>query len=124
MLVAAALIATMYRYWLLAPVLQHVSILRWRLLAFVVAAACGGVLALLRLPVIAMVCESMIGLLMGGTWAAFQGQTDVRMTIVDAFLSHLEPLWPTVILLTVTASISGFCGSRWAGRRAACGPTP
>ena len=76
-----------------------------------VAAGCGGVLALLRVPILALACGTMAGLLIGGTWADFQGPHDVRMTIGDAFLSHLEPFWRTVLLLTVVATASGFCCS-------------
>jgi hypothetical protein len=115
-LVAAVPIAILYRYWLIAPVLQHVSIGQWRFLAVVVAAVCGVLLALLRVPMIALACGALAGLFLGGTWAAFQAPHDVLMTVRDAFLSHLEPFWPTVLLLTVTASVSGFCCSRLARR--------
>lgn len=107
----AAAIAILYRYWLVAPVLQYVGIGRWRFLAIVVVAGCGGVSALLRVPIVAVACETMAGLLIGGTWAAFQGPHDVRMTVGDAFLSHLEPFWRNVILFTVVATVSGLCCS-------------
>jgi len=108
---AAAPIAILYRYWLVAPVLQYVSIGRWRFFAIVVAAACGGVWALVRLPVVALACGSLLGLLSGGTWAAWQAPHDVPMSVSTAFASHLEPLWRTVLMLTVTATVSGFCCS-------------
>lgn len=114
---AAAAIAVLYRYWLVAPVLQYVSIGRWRFLAIVVVAGCGGVLALLRVPIVAVACGTMAGLLIGGTWAAWQVPHDLPMSVSHAFLSHLEPFWRTVILLTVVATVSGFCCSRFARRR-------
>jgi len=46
--IAAALFAVPYKYWLTTPVLHYVSIGRWRLLAILVAAACGAALSLLR----------------------------------------------------------------------------
>lgn len=109
---AAAAIAILYRYWLVAPVLQHVSIGRWRFLAIVVVAGCGGALALLKVPIVAVACGTVVGLLIGGTWAAWQVPHDLPMSVGHAFLSHLEPLWPTVLLLTVVATASGLCCSR------------
>lgn len=114
---AAVPIAILYRYWLIAPVLQYFGIGRWRFFAIAVAAACGGVWALLRLSVLALVCGSMAGVLLGGTWAEWQAPHDSPMSIGRAFMSHLESLWPTVITLTVTATVSGFCCSRFARRR-------
>jgi hypothetical protein len=114
---AAAPIAILYRYWLVAPVLKYLSIGQWRFLAIVVALACGGVLALLRFPVLALACGSMVGLLLGGTWAAWQAPHDVPVSISTAFVSHLESFWRTVIMLSVTATVSGFCCSRFARRR-------
>ena len=108
---AAAPIAILYRYWLVAPVLQYVSIGQWRFLAIVVAAACGCAWTLLRLPVLALACGWMVGLLVGGAWAAWQAPTDVPVSINTAFVSHLESLWRTVVTLTVTATVSGFCCS-------------
>ena len=52
--IATAIFAVLYKQWLTTPVLQYVSIGRWRLLAVVVAAACGGVLSLLRFSTLAL----------------------------------------------------------------------
>ena len=76
-LATTALAAILYRYWLVTPVLQYVSIGRWRLIAIVVATACGGVLSLFRLSVSSVACGSIAGLLLGGTCAACQAPHDV-----------------------------------------------
>ena len=111
-LVTTALVAILYRYWLVTPVLQYVSIGRWRIFAVVVAIACGGVLSLLRLPVLALACGSIAGLLLGGTWAAWQAPNDVPVSVGAAFASHLGSFWREVIILTVVASIGAFCSAR------------
>jgi len=49
--------------WLITPVLKYLSINQWRLIAFVVAAASGWVFFRLKLPVLALACGSMAGLL-------------------------------------------------------------
>lgn len=110
--VMTALVAILYRYWLVSPVLQYVTIGQWHIIAIVVATACGGVFSLLRLPAMTVMCDSLIGLLLGGTWAAWQAPNDVRVSIVGAFSSHLESFWREVIVLTVAASIGAFCCAR------------
>ncbi len=52
------LIAILYRYWLVTPVLQYLSIRKWYLVAIAVAAAIGGVMSLLRVPTLALVYAS------------------------------------------------------------------
>jgi hypothetical protein len=47
-------------------VLQYISVGRWRLFAVVVAAACGGVLSLLRVSTSALSVGAVFGLLLGG----------------------------------------------------------
>ena len=112
---AAAPIAILYQYWLVAPVLQYVSIGRWRFLAIVVAAACGAVLSL-RLPILALACGSMAGLLLGGTWAGWQAPNDVPIAVGAAFASHLESFWREVIMLAVAATVGGFSCARFTKR--------
>jgi hypothetical protein len=98
--VAALLIAVLYRYWLVTPVLQYLNISKWYLVAIIVAAATGCVMSLLRLPTLALVCASLAGLLLGGTWVAWQAPNDVPISVSGAFESHLEPFWRQIIILT------------------------
>jgi len=111
--IVVLLIALLYRYWLVTPVLQYVSIGKWYLVAIVVAAASGCAMSLLRLPALAWVCASMAGLLLGGTWAAWQAPNDVPISVSGAFGSHLESFWRQIIILTVTITVSGFCFARF-----------
>ncbi len=110
-LITAALISILYRYWLVTPVLKYLSINRWRLIAIVVAAASGCVLFRLRFSVPALACGSMAGLLIGGTWAAWQAPNYVTISVSAAFASHLESFWREVIVLTLTVIVGGFCGA-------------
>jgi hypothetical protein len=110
--VIALLIAVLYRYWLVTPVLQYLSIGKWRLVAIVVAAGIGCVMSLLRLPTLTLVCASAAGLLLGGTWAAWQAPNDVPISVSGAFASHLESFWRQVIILTVATTVGGFCSAR------------
>jgi hypothetical protein len=116
-IVTAALVAILYRYWFVTPVLQFITIGQWRIAAIVVAIAFGGVLSLLRLSRITLVCVSLAGLLLGGTWAAWQAHNDLRVSIGGAFASHVESFWREVIILTVAASIGAFCCSRLISHR-------
>ena len=111
--IVVLLIALLYRYWLVTPVLQYVSIGKWYLVAIVVAAASGCAMSLLRLPALAWVCASTAGLLLGGTWAAWQAPNDVPISVSGAFGSHLESFWRQIIILTVTITVSGFCFARF-----------
>jgi hypothetical protein len=109
----ALLTAVLYRYWLVTPVLQYLSIGKWYLVAMVVAAAAGCVMSLLRLPTLALVCTSVAGLLLGGTWAAWQAPNDIPISVSGAFESHLESFWRQIIVLTVTTTVGGFCCARF-----------
>jgi hypothetical protein len=110
--VVALLIAVLYRYWLVAPVLQYLSIGKWYLVAIVVAAATGCVMSLLKLPTLALVCASVAGLLLGGTWAAWQAPNDVPISVSGALESHLESFWRQIVILTVTITVGGICCAR------------
>jgi hypothetical protein len=110
--VIALLIAVLYRYWLVTPVLQYLSIGKWRLVAIVVAAGIGCVMSLLRLPTLTLVYASVAGLLLGGTWSAWQAPNDVPISVSGAFASHLESFWRQIIILTVATTVGGFCCSR------------
>jgi hypothetical protein len=114
--VVGILIAILYRYWLVTPVLQYLSIRKWYLVAIVVAAAIGGVMSLLRLPTLALMCASVAGLLLGGTWAAWQAPNDVPISVSGAFASHLSSFWHQILILTVSSSIGGFCCARFLTR--------
>ena len=116
-LIAAAIFAAMYKYWLTTPVLQHVSIARWRLLAVVIAAACGAAMSLLRFSALASSCAALTGLLLGGTWAAWTAPNDVSISFAHAFASHLESLWREVLRLSFTTTLVAFLCSYLANRR-------
>jgi hypothetical protein len=115
---AAAIFAVLYRYWLVTPVLQYMSVGRWRLFAVVVAAACGGVLSLLRVSTPALSVGAMFGLLLGGTWAAWKFPNDVAISVYGAFASHLESFWRETLMLTFTTTLAGFCCAYIAKRSA------
>ncbi len=110
------LIAILYRYWLVTPVLQYLSIRKWYLVAIAVAAAIGGVMSLLRVPTLALVYASGVGLLLGGTLAAWQAPNDVPISVSGAFASHLSSFWRQILILTASSSIGGFCSARFLTR--------
>ena len=111
--VVTLLIAVLYRYWLVTPVLQYLSIGKWFVVAIMVAAATGYVMSLLRVPTLALACASVAGLLLGGTWAAWQAPSDIPISVSGAFESHLESFWRQIIILTVTITVGGFCCARF-----------
>ncbi len=111
--VVTLLIAVLYRYWLVTPVLQHLSIGKWHLVAIVVAAATGCVMSFLRVRTLALVCASVTGLLLGGTWAAWRFPNDVAISVGGAFESHLESFWRQTIILTVTITVGELCCARF-----------
>jgi hypothetical protein len=115
--IAAAVFAVLYKYWLTTPVLQYVSIGRWRLLAVVVAAACTGALSLLRLSALALSCGAVAGLLIGGTWAAWTFPNDVAISVCHAFASHLESFWREVLTLALATTLTAFLCAYFAKRR-------
>lgn len=116
--VVTFLIAILYRYWLVTPVLQYLSIRKWYVVAMVVAAAIGSIMSLLKLPTSAFVSASVVGLLLGGTWAAWHFPNDVPISVCGAFQSHLESFWRQVLILTGTVTIGGIgCGRFLRGRR-------
>jgi hypothetical protein len=111
--VVALLIAVLYRYWLVTPVLQYLSIGKRYLVGIAVAVATGSVMSLLRLPTPAFVYASVAGLLLGGTWAAWQAPNDVPISVSGAFESHLESFWRQIILMILTITAGGICGARF-----------
>ena len=115
--IAAAIFAVLYRYWLTTPVLQYVSIGRWRLFAIVVATACGSALSLLRVSRSALSCGAMAGLLLGGTWAEWKFPNDVAISVYAAFASHLESFWREVLTLTLATTLTAFLCAYFVKRR-------
>jgi hypothetical protein len=111
--VVTLLIAVLYRYWLVTPVLQYLSICKWYFVAIVVAAGTGCVMSFLRLPTLALVCASVTGLLLGGTWAAWRFPNDVAISVSGAFVSHLESFWRHIVILTVTIAGGELCCARF-----------
>jgi len=114
---AAAIFAFLYKYWLTTPVLQYMSVGRWRLFAVVVAAGCGVALSLLRVSTSALSCGVMVGLLLGRTWAAWTFPNDVAISVCAAFASHLKSFWRETLLLTFATTLAGFCCAYFAKRR-------
>ena len=86
--VVALLIAVLYRYWLVTPVLQYLSIAKWYLVAIAVAAGTGCLVSLLRLPTPALVCASMAGLLLGGTWVAWKMLHNAQEAVSEYVSTH------------------------------------
>jgi hypothetical protein len=115
-LIVTAIFAVLYKYWLTTPVLQYVSIGHWRLVAVVIAAACGGAMSLLRFSTPVLSCGAIVGLLLGGTWAEWTAPNDVTVSVSHAFASHLESLWREVLRLasatTLTAFLCGYLAKR------------
>jgi hypothetical protein len=110
------LIAVLYRYWLVTPVLKYLSIGKWYLVAIVVATATGCVMSLLRLPTVVLACASVAGLLLGGTWTAWQAPNDVPISVSGASESYLVSFWRQLLILTVITTVGGFCGARFLRR--------
>jgi hypothetical protein len=115
------LIGVVYRYWLVTPVLQYLSLRNWYLVAIVVAAATGCIMSLLKLPTLALVSASVAGLLLGGTWAAWHFPNDVPISVSGAFQSHLETFWRQILILTATVTIAGVCCTRFLRARTSSG---
>lgn len=104
--ISVVLFAILYRYWLVAPVLVvYTGADQWRLLASAVAAACGGTLSLLRVPILAVSCGAILGLLLGGTWVEWKAPNDVPVSVGAAFRSHLESFWGQTLMLTLAATL-------------------
>lgn len=115
--IATAVFAVSYKYWLTAPVLHYFSIPRWRLLAVVIAAVCGGALSLLRFSTTALSVGAITGLLLGGTWAAWTAPHDMTISVSYAFTSFLELFWREVLRLTLATTLTAFLCAYFAKRR-------
>jgi hypothetical protein len=110
--VAAAVIAILYRYWLIAPVLHYLTINQWRLAAIGVAVTCGFTFSLFKIPMPALPAASLAGLLIGGTFAAWRAPHDIPMSAITAINSHLQSFWREVALLTGVITLSAWCVTR------------
>ena len=105
----AALFATLYKYWLTAPVLQFVSIGHWRVLAILVAMACGATLSLMGVATPTLSCGVAFGLLAAGTVAAWTAPNDVAVSLHGAFANHLESFWREILILIAAATLAALC---------------
>ena len=120
-LLVATVSGVLYRYWLNAPVLRHLSMGQWRSVAFGVVVVIGVVLVRIGLNnLAALACSSVVGLFLGGTWAALEVPTlDVTSPIStepsQAFGSNLT-LWREIALLTIAVTLGGLL-SRFVNRR-------
>ena len=110
-LVAALVIGVSYRYWLTAPVLGNWSVGKWRTVGFVFAVVIGFLLVRIGLNnLLALVCSSMVGLVLGGIWTAMEAPNDVTTSLStklsEAFIDSLR-LWPEIALFTVAVALGG-----------------
>jgi hypothetical protein len=110
--IVTIVLMVLYQYWLILPVLQHLSLGQWRLFAIAVAIVVGGLATLSRLPITVLACGAMAGLLAGGTWAAWQAPNDVPVSVIATFLSHLRGFWREIIVLTGSVVVGGY-GTRF-----------
>ena len=117
--IGVALFAILYRYWLLTPALKYIGIRQWLLFAVVVAAASGGLLSLVRLPLVGLAFASITGLLLGGTWTEWTIPNDVKVSVGDALMSHVRWFWWEMIMLTVASVVGEFFVARIIRRRSA-----
>lgn len=108
--ILAAFIAILYRYWLILPVLEYLTIGQWRLVALLIAATIGVLMSRLKLSLLAVVCSSTVGLLLGGTWAAHFGE-DIPISVAFAFASSMT-FWRDEIVLIVASLIGWYCTAR------------
>jgi len=115
--IVAVIFAVLYRFWLIEPVLDRVSVGRWRLFAIVIAAGCGSALCLLRIPVPALSCGALVGLIFGGTWVEWKSPHDVTISLSSAFDSHLEYFGGEIPKLTFAATLAGLCCAYFRGCR-------
>ena len=106
------LVATsiLYRYWLVFPILQYLSLWQWRTVAIVVAVILGALSSLIGLRTQVAATAITLGLLLGGTWTAYSTQHDVRTSLPLEFMSHLRAFWREVLVLLASAVISQLCG--------------
>ena len=110
---AATLSAILYRYWLITPVLNHLSLAQWRAVAIGVAALVGSLWGLSKWNISTLACGSMVGLLAGGTWTALPIS---HGSIVDAFESNLESFGRDMIILTTAVALGGHYITRFSRR--------
>jgi hypothetical protein len=106
---AAVLVAILYRYWLTVPALLYFSMAAWLCVGVLVFVVYGCAFSFFRLPIQALACSSLVGLLVGGTWGELETPNDVSVLVGEAFRIHLITCWPDIVILTVAAVVTGFC---------------
>jgi hypothetical protein len=111
-LLAVSSLAVVYRYWLVVPVLHRISVVEWRFIAILVALAIGVGFSRLRLFVWTLMLASAIGLFVGGTWAAWAAPNDARISLLDAFASHVQTCWPDTTMWVVAIVAGGLITGR------------
>ena len=116
--VAAIIVAILYRYWLITPVLEYLSLNDWRAVASAVSLALGIGWGLCRWNIPTLLIGFVLGTLIGGTWAHAEVPNDVEVSVARAVASHLESFWIDIIILTVTVSIGVFGTTHFRERRA------
>jgi len=114
LLLSVALSAILYRYWLITPVLTHLSPNQWRAIAIVVVVFFSCLWSLAKWNASTLVCGFVVGVVAGGTWTMLPIQ---HGSFVGAFKSNLESFGRDMILLTVSAMVGGYCGVRFFIRR-------
>jgi len=91
-------------------VLGRLSIAQWRYIAFGVAVLIGVVLVRLGLNIAVLACTSVVGLVLGGTWAALVAPKDVTTplsTELSNAFNYSLTLWREMVLLTVAVALGG-----------------
>lgn len=107
----AAVIGVLYRYWLTAPILGRLSVTQWHVIAFGVAVVIGVALVRVGLNLALIACSSVIGLVLGGIWAALVAPNDVTIPIsteLSNAFKHSFTLWWQIAILTVAVTLGGF----------------
>jgi hypothetical protein len=108
-LLAGVLTATLYRFWLTTPVLEHLSQNQWRAIAISVAAIAGISSSLAKWNLSTLVIGSMAGLLVSGTWVALPVS---HGRVGNAFRANLELLGFDMSAFIVAAVLGWYCISR------------
>jgi hypothetical protein len=103
--ISTVLGAVLYRYWLVTPVLNYLSLDQWRLVAVGVAVLFGILSALGKWNLSTFVSGLMMGLMVGGTWAALPAS---HGSVGNAFISNLETFWREMIVCVCAAALGGY----------------
>ena len=115
-LIAAILSGVLYRYWLITPVLEYLTINEWRVLAVLVMLVIGSVWPLFEWKVSSRVVGFIAGILVSGAWLEWRAQDALPASFGSAFQSHLESFWPDVTMLTAAVMLGAYCSKRLRSR--------